>query len=141
MNAGIYYIVTPEVIQGPILLSSRGPSHPHKFRVLRFQSARREKARAREWQCDGVSPECGLRHLCPQSVGKNSVTRSRLTARKTRKFHIAMCPGERGRRFDEYLASLCHICQRHNVLILDPRVRCRVKSLAWGWLPSRSYND
>lgn len=87
------------------------------------------EARAREWQWDGVSPESGLRHLCPLSVGKNSVTRSHLAvARKGRKFHLAVCPGERGRRFEEYLAGLSPVCQRHDVPIRDP---CRVRRSLW----------
>lgn len=55
----------------------------------------------------------------PCSLGKNSVTRSHLAARKAGKCTLALCPEERGNGFDEYLASLS-LLSKEKCGSLDP---------------------
>lgn len=88
-------------------------------------------------RCDWTSTECGLHRLCPCSVAKNSVTRSHLVARKAWIYNLAICPGEKMGLMN--ILAVCHICQRQNVLTLDPRVRSKVSLCARGGFSSSNY--
>lgn len=100
-------------------LKSQSPSILWLLQSTQIPSSQLGKRKREEviW----ANPECGLHHFCPHSVsmnsvGMNSVTRSHLAARKAGIYSLAMCPGERGNGLDECFVSLCHICQRKNML-------------------------